>query len=42
MTAEEQESYVSSMKKLVQYQLSSTELIVENDFYNYAFGGGAS
>ena len=41
MTQEEQESYVSSMKKLVQYQLSSTELIVENDFYNYAFGDGS-
>ena len=39
MTAEEQESYVSTMKKLVQYQLECTELIVENDFYNYVFGG---
>ena len=38
MTAEEQESYVSSIKKLVRYKLESTELIVENDFYDYLFG----
>ena len=41
MTAEEQESYVSTMKKLVQYQLECTNMIVENDFYNYVFGGGS-
>ena len=39
MTAEEQESYVSAMKKLVGYKLDSTPLIVENNFYNVAFGG---
>ena len=38
MTAEEQENYVSAMKKLVSYKLSSTSLIVENDFYDYVFG----
>ena len=38
MTPEEEESYVSSMKKLVRYKLESTELIVENDFYDYLFG----
>lgn len=40
MTAEEQENYVSAMKKLVGYKLSSTAMIVENDFYNVVFGGG--
>ncbi|MCI8304855.1 MAG: LTA synthase family protein [Lawsonibacter sp.] len=39
MTAEEQENYVSAMKKLVSYKLGSTELIVENNFYGAAFGG---
>ncbi len=38
MTPEEQEEYVSSMKKLVGYKLDSTAKIVENDFYNVAFG----
>lgn len=38
MTPEEQEKYVSSMKKLVGYKLESTAKIVENDFYNVAFG----
>ena len=38
MTAEEQESYVSTMKKLVQYKLECTDMIVENNFYDYAFG----
>ena len=38
MTAEEQESYVSAMKKLVGYKLDSTPLIVENNFYHHAFG----
>lgn len=37
MTAEEQESYVSAMKKLVSYKLESTGLIVENNFYNCLF-----
>lgn len=37
MTQEEQDSYVSAMKKLVGYKLDSTALIVENDFYHYAF-----
>lgn len=39
MTAEEQENYVSAMKKLVDYKLDSTAMIVENDFYDVAFGG---
>ena len=38
MTAEEQESYVSAMKKLVGYKLESTARIVENNFYNVVFG----
>ena len=38
MTAEEQESYVAAMKKLVNYKLESTHLLVENNFYNYVFG----
>ncbi|OUQ80612.1 LTA synthase family protein [Flavonifractor sp. An100] len=38
MTAEEQEAYVSAMKKLVSYKRSCTPLIVENDFYHYVFG----
>ena len=40
MTAEEQESYVSAMKKLVGYKLDSTPLVVENDFFDYVFGNG--
>ena len=40
MSAEEQESYISAMKKLVGYKLDSTPLIIENNFYNYAFAGG--
>lgn len=39
MTAEEQENYVSAMKKLVSYKLNATALIVENDFYDIVFGG---
>ena len=39
MTAEEQDSYVAAMKKLVGYKLDSTPLIVENNFYNAVFGG---
>lgn len=38
MTAEEQEAYVSAMKKLVGYKLDSTDLIIENDFYDHVFG----
>lgn len=38
MTAEEQENYVSAMKKLVGYKLDSTDLIIENDFYDHVFG----
>lgn len=38
MTAEEQESYVSAMKKLADYKLDSTAMIVENDFYDVVFG----
>ena len=38
MTAEEQETYVSAMKKLVSYKRSCTDLIVENDVYDYVFG----
>ena len=37
MTAEEQESYVDSMKKQVTNKLSCTEIIIENDFYDYVF-----
>ncbi len=37
MTQEEQDSYVSAMKKLVDYKLESTARIVENNFYHYAF-----
>jgi len=37
MTAEEQESYVSTMKKLVGYKLDSTAMVVENDFYKLCF-----
>ncbi|MEA4933135.1 MAG: LTA synthase family protein [Lawsonibacter sp.] len=40
MTPEEQESYVTAMKKLVGYKLDSTPLIIENNFYNYVFGKG--
>ena len=39
MTAEEQENYVSAMKKLVGYKLNATAMIVENDFYDLVFGG---
>ncbi len=39
MTAEEQDSYVSAMKKLVGYKLDSTAMIVENNFYQAVFGG---
>ena len=38
MTVEEQESYVSAMKKLVGYKLESTARIVENNFYGVVFG----
>ena len=38
MTPEEQEAYVSTMKKLVGYKLDCTPLIVENDFYDIVFG----
>lgn len=38
MTAEEQENYVSAMKKLVGYKLDSTAKVVENNFYNIIFG----
>lgn len=37
MTAEEEEAYVSAMKKQVSNKLSCTELIIENDFYDYVF-----
>lgn len=40
MTAEEQENYVSAMKKLVGYKLKSTAMIVENNFYDVVFGNG--
>lgn len=40
MAGEEQETYVSAMKKLVGYKLDSTPLLIENDFYDYVFGGG--
>lgn len=37
MTQEEQNQYVSTMKKLVEYKLPCTPMIVENDFYNLLF-----
>ena len=37
MTPEKQEQYVSTMKKLVEYKLACTPIIVENDFYNLLF-----
>ena len=37
MTQEEQDQYVSTMKKLVEYKLACTPMIVENDFYDYVF-----
>ena len=37
MTAQEQEDYVSAMKKQVSNKLSCTELIVEKNFYQYVF-----
>ena len=40
MTAEEQESYVSAMKKLVGYKLDSTSLVIENNFFDRVFGRG--
>lgn len=38
MSQQEQESYVSSMKKLVGYKLDSTDKIVENNYYDVVFG----
>ena len=38
MTAAEEESYVSAMKKLVQYKLESTPMVIESDFYDHVFG----
>ena len=38
MTAQEQEDYVSTMKRLVSYKLGCTVRIVENDFYSLLFG----
>ena len=37
MTAQEQEDYVSAVKKQVSNKLSCTELIVEKNFYQYVF-----
>ena len=37
MTPEEQEKYVTAMKKLVNFKLTSTAKIVENNFYEAAF-----
>lgn len=37
MSPEEQEAYVSAMKKQVRYKLDCTALIVENDFYQLLF-----
>ena len=39
MTAQEQESYVAAMRKLVSYKLDSTARLIENDFYDCLFGG---
>ena len=38
MTAEEQDSYVSAMKKLVGYKLDSTHMVVTTDFFSQVFG----
>ena len=38
MTAQEQEDYVSTMKRLVSYKLGCTVRIVKNDFYSLLFG----
>ena len=38
MTAEEQENYVSAMRKLVGYKLDSTDMLIESDFYDKVFG----
>ena len=38
MTAEEQENYVSAMRKLVNYKLDSTDMLIESDFYDKVFG----
>lgn len=38
MTAEEQQAYVEAMKQLVGCKLDSTDLIIENNFYDAAFG----
>lgn len=40
MTQEEQDQYVSTMKKLVEYRLACTPMIVENDFYDLLFPQG--
>ena len=37
LTEEETEAYVSAMKKVVSNKLSCTELIIENDYYDYVF-----
>lgn len=37
MTAEEQEAYVTSVKNQVSNKLACTDLIVENNFYDYVF-----
>ncbi len=38
MTEEETKEYVSAVKKQVSNKLGCTDLIVENDFYDYVFG----
>ena len=38
MTGEEQDSYVSAMKKLVGYKLDSTHMVVTTDFFSQVFG----
>ena len=37
MTAEEQEQYVDIMRSQVSNKLSCSELIIENNFYDYVF-----
>lgn len=39
MTAEEQDAYVSAMKKLAGYKIDCTPLIVSNNFYETVFPG---
>ena len=39
MSKSETEEYVAAMKKIVQYKLQSSALIVEEDYYETVFPG---